>query len=197
MTVESLSLLSLSCVVRPSPCALLGLFWSACQRKLYGASVCTSSVPPEGGSTRAAWRSCWTDALRPSSPTPITSYRTHTWSVTCVIWLHLLPHQGPQLHFLVTFSTQCQKCRDARGKKYIHICLFYRQSCSICLKEAHSLYSSRLWYCLYLSNLCRHCGGRSCSQSSVIGRELLQTTASYWLLSKVDNDSQNTIKFSK
>ncbi len=37
-----------------------------------------------------------------------------------------------------------------------------------------------------LSHLCRCCGGRSCSLSSVTGPELQQTTASSWLLSKVN-----------
>lgn len=73
--------LSLSCVVRPCRWALSHHCWSVWQKKPYGASACTSSVPPEGGSTTAALKSCWTGVPRPSYPTPITTYKTKIWSV--------------------------------------------------------------------------------------------------------------------
>lgn len=81
-----LCVFSLSSVVRPCLWTLSCLCWSVSQRTLYGASACTSSVPPEGGSTKAALKSCWTDVPRPSLLTPITTYKTKTWSVVSVTW---------------------------------------------------------------------------------------------------------------
>lgn len=72
---------SLCCVVHLCLWAPSCLCWSACQTKPYGASACTSFALPEGGSMIGALRSCWTDVLKRSYPTPITSYRRKTWSV--------------------------------------------------------------------------------------------------------------------
>lgn len=77
---------SLSSVVRPCLWTLSCLCWSVSQRTPCGVSACTSSVPPEGGSTKAALKSCWTDVPRPSLLTPITTYKTKTWSVVSVAW---------------------------------------------------------------------------------------------------------------
>lgn len=81
-----LYVVSLSSVVRHCLWTLSCFCWSVSQRTLYGASACTSSVPPDGGSTKAALKSCWTDVPRQSLLTPITTYKTKTWSVVSVAW---------------------------------------------------------------------------------------------------------------
>lgn len=66
--------------------------------------------------------------------------------------------------------------------------LYWAVACEVC--NPFTLYPvcvfTVILKCITLSHLCRCCGGRNCSLSSVTGRELLQTTASYWLLLKVD-----------